>query len=149
MWTVRILSGPQRGQTFQLKEGRNLLGRRSSCYIQIQSHGVSKEHCEILVSTQSLNISDLNSSNGTFVNGVRIQKSKLRVGDKISLNEVMLDIQTLSPQIRSSQGLSVVGAQAYYPPPPLAESSQLHPEDQPAASFVVHHHGGLFERLWM
>ena len=49
MWSVRILSGPQTGQIFDLKLGKNIFGRSATCDIKILSVGISKEHCEIHV----------------------------------------------------------------------------------------------------
>ncbi|MGE0633524.1 MAG: FHA domain-containing protein, partial [Pseudobdellovibrionaceae bacterium] len=69
MWGIRILSGPQAGQTFPLKTGKNIIGRNSSADILISSNGVSKDHAEITVLQDKILVTDLNSRNGTFVNG--------------------------------------------------------------------------------
>ena len=92
MWAVRILSGPQAGQIFELKMGRNLIGRSPQCDVKITSGGVSKEHSEILVYKDKILIADLKSSNGTFLNGIKIQSSVVRLGDKLSIHDVIMDI---------------------------------------------------------
>ena len=92
MWSVRMLSGPNVGQIFDLKLGKNIFGRGGASDCKVQSLGISKEHCEIHVYKDKIIIIDLKSSNGTFVNGVKIQNSILRVSDKISLFDVILDI---------------------------------------------------------
>lgn len=99
MWSIRILSGQQSGQIFDLKLGKNVFGRGGSSDYKVQSLGISKEHCEIHVYKDKMMIVDLKSSNGTFVNGVKIQNSLVRVGDKISLFEVIMDV-TPTPEIR-------------------------------------------------
>jgi pSer/pThr/pTyr-binding forkhead associated (FHA) protein len=83
MWSIRILSGPQTGQVFDLKLGKNVFGRGQNCEVKILSLGISKEHCEIHVYKDKMMVVDLKSSNGTFVNGVKIQNSIIHVGDKI------------------------------------------------------------------
>lgn len=98
MWSIRVLSGPQAGQTFQLKPGRNLIGRSASCDIQILSAGVSKEHAEIHVHAEKVIVTDLQSSNGTFLNGVRIQTHVLRMGDKLGIHDRVLDLSMTRDQ---------------------------------------------------
>lgn len=99
MWSIRVLSGQQKGLVFDLKLGKNVLGRGGNSDFKIQSLGISKEHCEIHVYKDKTMIVDLKSSNGTFVNGVKIQNSIIRVGDKISLFDVIMDIIP-TPDIR-------------------------------------------------
>jgi hypothetical protein len=99
MWSIRILSGQQVGQIYDLKLGKNVFGRGGSSDLKVQSLGISKEHCEIHVYKDKMMIVDLKSSNGTFVNGVKIQNSIVRVGDKVSLFDVIMDIIP-TPDIR-------------------------------------------------
>lgn len=92
MWSVRVLSGQQAGQIYDLKLGKNIFGRGGISNFKVQSLGISKEHCEIHVYKDKMMVVDLKSSNGTFVNGVKIQNSIIHVGDKISLFDVIMDI---------------------------------------------------------
>lgn len=92
MWSVRILTGPQAGKYFDLKVGRNFVGRGPHCEVHLFSQGVSKEHCEIHVYQDKIMVVDLKSSNGTFVNGVRVQNSIVKLGDKISIHDILIDI---------------------------------------------------------
>lgn len=94
MWALRILNGPQAGEVHPLK-GKIRIGRGPSCQIQLQGQGISKEHVEINVLGEKLTITDLRSSNGTFLNGVRIQGGMLKMGDKILVSQVMLDVVLL------------------------------------------------------
>lgn len=103
MWAIRILSGPQAGQVFPLKAGKNTIGRAPGCEIKINSVGVSKEHAAILVTEDKLILTDLNSRNGTFVNGVRIQNQRLGNTDKIGLHDVMIDIVPLPKGAQANQ----------------------------------------------
>lgn len=99
MWSVRVLSGPQTGQIFDLKMGKNLIGRGMNCDFKITSGGISKEHAEIHVYKDKVIVVDLKSSNGTFVNGVKIQNSIIKLGDKVSVFDVIMDVIP-SPDIR-------------------------------------------------
>lgn len=92
MWSVRVLSGPQTGQIFNLKMGKNSFGRSSESDFKVSSVGISKDHCEIHVYKDKVMVVDLKSSNGTFVNGVKIQNSIVKLGDKLGLFDVIMDI---------------------------------------------------------
>lgn len=92
MWALRILSGPQAGAIFPLKTGRNIVGRAPTCDIKITSAGVSKEHTDITVYPDKMIVTDLKSSNGTYLNGIKIQNSAINMGDKIAIHDVILDI---------------------------------------------------------
>jgi hypothetical protein len=92
MWAIRVLSGPQTGQIIPLKAGTNSLGRAPNCEVRINSNGVSKVHASILVTEDKVIVTDSDSRNGTFVNGVRIQNQRINTGDKLGLHEVLIDI---------------------------------------------------------
>lgn len=92
MWALRILTGPQAGQMLELKGGRNIVGRAPQCAIKLISPGVSKEHTDISVYPDKIVITDLKSSNGTYLNGIRIQNGILRLGDKLGIHDILVDI---------------------------------------------------------
>lgn len=96
MWAIRVLSGPQAGQAFPLKAGKSKVGRGPSCQIQWTAQGVSKEHAEFSVQGDKISVTDLKSSNGTFLNGVRIQSSFLKLGDKLMVGHTLCDIVAMS-----------------------------------------------------
>lgn len=119
MWALRVLNGASAGKIFNLKSGKNLLGRSPHCDIHIPSNGISKEHCEVHVYPDKIVIADLKSSNGTFLNGVRIQSATMRLGDKMGTHDVIFDIvPAQSPAVRSMQPAQV----AQYQQNPLAVS---------------------------
>lgn len=98
MWAIKILTGPQAGQIVPLAEGKHTLGRGSLCDVKIASTSVSKEHATILITNDKIILSDLDSRNGTFVNGVRIQNQRLNPGDKLGLHDVLIDVLQVSDQ---------------------------------------------------
>ncbi len=146
MWAVRILNGPQAGQIFNLKSGKNILGRAGQADIQVIAQGVSKAHCEIQVLKDKIIIVDLKSSNGTYVNGIKIQNSILHLGEKFSLHEILLDIvpaQELRPArsqlpavSHSGNAYPAVGNAALqmgnFPQPHVGVQSQAYAQAAPA-----------------
>jgi hypothetical protein len=98
MWTLRILNGPLAGKSFPLKEGKNKIGRAATCDIQVSANGVSKEHLEISLMGDKIIFTDLNSSNGTYLNGVKVNGGVLKTGDKFSVHDVLMDLVFAAPR---------------------------------------------------
>jgi pSer/pThr/pTyr-binding forkhead associated (FHA) protein len=73
MATLVTLQGPESGRQFPLGEGFTLIGRQLNANIYLDSLAVSRQHAKILCSEHNYFIEDLNSSNGTYVNGQRIR----------------------------------------------------------------------------
>ncbi|GIL16655.1 MAG: hypothetical protein BroJett040_04060 [Oligoflexia bacterium] len=101
MWAIRIMNGPQAGQIFTLKEGKNKIGRAQGCDYVLNSNGVSKEHLEITVTGDRVVVSDLNSSNGTFLNGVRVKGGQLKLGDKVGAHNILFDLIVATDKLQS------------------------------------------------
>ena len=97
MWSVKFLSGPERGKEYLLPKGLIVFGRDRECQILILSEGVSKKHAQITVDeNEKLSITDLDSSNGVFVNGKKVHEKELKKGDRIGLYNVVFEIQKKS-----------------------------------------------------
>lgn len=109
MWALRILTGPQAGQIIELKLGKNVIGRSPQCDIKLISPGVSKEHTEMSVLKDKIVITDLKSSNGTYLNGIRIQNGLMRLGDKLGIHDVIVDVIP-APEVRAKNPHTTTGA---------------------------------------
>ena len=97
-FALRILSGTQAGQIVPLTVGYNIIGRSPSCQIKLASNSVSKEHATILLTEDGkIILTDMNSRNGSFVNGLRVQNQKLNPGDKLTFHDVVVDVMELPP----------------------------------------------------
>src|SRR5215510_15098122 len=80
-----ILTSPE-GQQVVTLAARNSLGRHPDSSIQILDKIVSKEHCRIILEGKTWVLQDLDSLNGTFLNGTRLSGSQaLKDGDEFSL----------------------------------------------------------------
>ena len=90
MHRLVIVSGPNRGSSFALIEGENSIGRQMDNHIVLSSGKVSKRHCALLVTANEVFLRDEGSTNGTFVNGTRIQQADLSDGDVIVVGRVVL-----------------------------------------------------------
>jgi adenylate cyclase len=76
------------GDTIPLKGAKLVVGRRESCDICLLFPNISGRHCEFKFADGIWTLTDLNSTNGTKVNGARVQQSRaLRPGDEVSIGK--------------------------------------------------------------
>src|SRR2546421_4192091 len=75
---------------FDLEAERVTLGRESTNTIQLHDREVSRGHAEVIHDGRQFTIADLDSSNGTFVNGERIKSRQLDTGDHVQLGRTMM-----------------------------------------------------------
>lgn len=96
LYALIILTGNYRGKSINLPERDILIGREKECFIRLFSSEISRKHCVIRFRDKELFIQDLNSSNGTLVNGVVIEDEVLlNSGDRIKLGPAEFQVCTL------------------------------------------------------
>src|ERR1044072_6806221 len=88
--TLRVLDGADRGRTFQNLATPVTIGREEGNTIQLNDERVSRFHLKIQEDRDKIVLTDLESTNGTKVNGEDIQLRILRFGDMISLGRSVL-----------------------------------------------------------
>jgi DNA-binding winged helix-turn-helix (wHTH) protein len=79
-----------------LLEGPNVIGRAEEAAIQIDSPGVSRYHARILVTAGDATLEDLDSKNGSYVNGTLVTTRSLSDGDEIRLGATVLTFRIAS-----------------------------------------------------
>ena len=85
-------SGPLKG-TSETINGDLSIGRSNSNNLSIDENTVSGNHCKITVEFGDFFIEDLKSTNGTKVNGARIEKTKIKSGDRIEIGAVTISVR--------------------------------------------------------
>jgi serine/threonine protein kinase len=80
-----LLLAHETGKPLRMFNGTTLIGRASECDIVLKSQDVSKRHCQILLEGGRVVLEDLNSSNGTCVNGQAVEKCVLQDGDEVDI----------------------------------------------------------------
>ena len=85
---------PEESPTFKLKVKKvtNVLGREGTCDIYVESNQVSRRHCLLQVTERGLLVKDLESTNGTFVNGIPMTDGYINDGDRLSLGTYVLTL---------------------------------------------------------
>lgn len=86
-WSLVADSGPEKGQIIPVKE-KITIGRALECDISILEPGLSRRHAELDLIGDDLTLKDLGSSNGTFVNGEKIDEVSLKDGDVMQFDKV-------------------------------------------------------------
>lgn len=89
MAILKIKTGVAKGAVFALKPGSNRVGRAEGNDYRIPDVSVSAVHCEIILDgSGKMFVRDLGSSNGTFIEGRRIELGVLMGGETLRLGEV-------------------------------------------------------------
>ena len=93
MWVLRSTTDASPAVTLRLLPGaEKTLGRGSAAGFSIDAPLLSRFHCNLAASADELVVEDLDSTNGTFVNGRRVQRAALREGDLLRLGGVELSV---------------------------------------------------------
>jgi hypothetical protein len=85
---VIVMSPDQPGsQAYPLTRATTVIGRADDCDLRLVDPGASRRHAELRRNDDDVTIIDLGSTNGTLVNGERVDRADLRHGDRITIGE--------------------------------------------------------------
>jgi pSer/pThr/pTyr-binding forkhead associated (FHA) protein len=87
---LEIVSRGEKNKVFELGEGEVIIGRGPECELRLSSKNVSRKHARIAFHNDEYYIGDLGSTNGTYVNGIRVMKCALRKNDLIYIGGVKI-----------------------------------------------------------
>ena len=89
-----VLSAGFDGRTHDLNVDKTTIGRVEDNTFQIADPSVSSHHCEVFLRGTDVVIKDLNSTNGSFINGEKISESVLKPGQTLKLGQIELQLLT-------------------------------------------------------
>jgi len=89
-----VLSEGLTGLTCQLKVDKTSVGRLEDNAFQIPEPSVSGHHCELTRRGTDLLVKDLNSTNGTFINGEKVAEAVLKPGQILRLGQVEMRLES-------------------------------------------------------
>jgi predicted Zn finger-like uncharacterized protein len=89
-YSLAVILGANAGQIFPVSKPRIVLGRGVNCDIQLQDSEVSRRHAMLEIKGESGTLTDLGSTNGTFVDGVRVQQRAIDPHQEFSLGTTTL-----------------------------------------------------------
>ncbi len=92
MWILRTLNDGEPEKTFRILAGSiRTIGRATGADFIVDAPLVSRVHCRLTaLPGGDLEVRDLNSTNGTFVNGERVENAVLSSGDRVQVGRVEL-----------------------------------------------------------
>ena len=92
-FALRFISGKYQGGEYPLAEGQEIvIGRSSELDMVLVEEMVSRKHARIALAEGTISIEDLGSTNGTFVNGEKVQQGTLREGDRVLIGTNILKV---------------------------------------------------------
>ena len=95
-WFV-ALTGQQKGEDFRIREGPNTIGSAPDADIVLRDAAISGKHASLRYKDQKFTITDLDSTNGTFLNDRAdpIAREELKDNDIVRIGEVTLKLKCL------------------------------------------------------
>lgn len=104
-YTLQIVQGPRVGSVFEVERDHAVMGRGADADLRIPDPGLSRCHARFDRRGNALLVTDLQSRNGTFVEGERVaQPTTLHEGDRVTVGNVTLRFSLAEPNVvRASQ----------------------------------------------
>jgi hypothetical protein len=97
MLKLVVLSPGMTGRTQELNADKTTIGRAEDNTFQIAEASVSSHHCEVLLRESEVIVRDLNSTNGTYINGQQVTESGIKPGQMLRLGEIQMRLETDAP----------------------------------------------------
>jgi pSer/pThr/pTyr-binding forkhead associated (FHA) protein len=116
-----LLSAGLTGRTHELKVDKTTVGRVEDNTFQIAEPSVSSHHCEILLQGGEVLIRDLNSTNGTFINGDKVSEKVLKPGQILRLGQIEM-------RLENGEGSSAPASAPAAPAAPAPAPAKKHAE---------------------
>ncbi len=89
MWVLKTTNEADASFTFRILPGSvKTMGRSPGAEFIVEAAMVSRLHCRLTAGATELQVHDLESTNGTFVNGRRVTQASLKTGDKLGVGRV-------------------------------------------------------------
>jgi pSer/pThr/pTyr-binding forkhead associated (FHA) protein len=103
-FALRFISGKYQGGEFPLRMNREIvIGRSSDLDMVLVEDMVSRKHAKIETTDVDVFIEDLGSTNGTFVNGEKVSRSRLSEGDRILVGTSIIKMVAVDPAATNNQ----------------------------------------------
>ena len=98
-----VLSAGMTGRTHELKADKTTIGRVEDNTFQIAEASISSHHCEVLLRGSEVVVRDLNSTNGTFINGEKVTETVLKPSQILRLGQIEMRLETDTPAAAASK----------------------------------------------
>jgi two-component system cell cycle response regulator len=78
-----VLAGASVGEMYKVDGDKTIIGRGQKAQVRLLDDGISREHAQLVTEGSKIFLEDLGSTNGTFCNGLKVDRRELADGDKI------------------------------------------------------------------
>ena len=93
LWIIETARDAELPFTFRLLPGKiKTIGRATGADFIVDAGMVSRVHCRLSASGTEVEVTDLDSTNGTYVNGIRVERASLKNGDELGIGRVTFRI---------------------------------------------------------
>jgi serine/threonine-protein kinase len=119
--TLRVLQGPHSGRSFIFDQHDTfLIGRSDTAHLCLpEDRFFSRNHCLLEIAPPRCYLRDLGSTNGTYVNGQKVQEAYLRNGDRIQGGQTVLSVEVSADQpVQANQPTQYAGQATLQPTQP-------------------------------
>ncbi len=111
-WVLKGVAEPVKNRVIALT-GKKIIGRDDACDVVIDDHMISSRHASIEVTGDNVKVTDLDSTNGTFVNGRRITEAELKNGDEVRFDQIAFRVEGPPEEIAAKTTLRPAAALAF------------------------------------
>ncbi|HLX68551.1 MAG TPA: FHA domain-containing protein, partial [Verrucomicrobiae bacterium] len=129
-----VLSAGLNGRSHELNVDKTTIGRVDDNTFQIADPSVSSHHCEVLLRGTDVFVRDLNSTNGTFINGEKVSESVLKTGQTLRLGQIEMQLLAEGQPMPTATATQAPGAPAPAPAAPSPAAPFRKPIDQTTAT---------------
>jgi pSer/pThr/pTyr-binding forkhead associated (FHA) protein len=93
IWILETERDAELPFTFRILSGKTkTIGRATNADFIVDAGMVSRVHCRLSATPDAVAVVDLDSTNGTYVNGSRVDSAQLKDGDELGIGRVMLKV---------------------------------------------------------
>lgn len=110
MKVTLIIKHKKKQQNLDLQVNKPIvIGRSSSSDYKIEDEKISSSHCRLHLKQNKLEVFDLDSKNGTYLNGIRIEQADVFMGDEILVGETLITLEERSSDDEALEFLTFPG----------------------------------------
>jgi len=112
MWLINTEEQAESPFTFRILPGAiKTIGRAPASDFRVEAALVSRLHCRLTAGAAELEVVDLESTNGTFVNGARVERAVLKSGDRLSVGKIEFVVSKAAKAAEAVDEPQAAGAQ--------------------------------------
>lgn len=107
--TLKVTSQNKTEEVVLTQDQILVFGRSSTADVRLEDGKVSGKHCQMFFKKDRLEVVDLDSKNGIFLNGIRIEQSEIFLGDEVRVGDTIIAIEEKSADKEASAILTFAG----------------------------------------